>query len=272
MRTSVDTHGWADLGALVSRLRGGGCGTAAIAFTSPAWSSLITRAAPDRTPGHAGTLAALRRLRNWSHQCQDFCDLDIPRHRARRRASPPCRSRSPDTTSQRPRPGSTRRGGGALGTPRSTIRAAASGSPARRSRRGCPLSVQAAVSGVHPVRGHLAVPGVAAGLGLGVHHLLGEPADHLPQQVGARRGQGLLELRARTGTMSPKATSLSLVALTPLSKDHEVAASHHSEMSRQGTTVTSVSRAPYITFVDANRFSSSLGLYSFLPCQVCLVP
>jgi len=67
-----------------------------------------------------------------------------------------------------------------------------------------------------PVRADLSVARVARDLDVGVHHLLGELPDYRLQHVRARRRQGLLELRAGTGTMSPAATSLSFVAPKPL--------------------------------------------------------
>ena len=64
---------------------------------------------------------------------------------------------------------------------------------------GVPLPRPVAVARVDPVRADLAIAGAARRLDLGVHHLLGERPDHLPQQVRARRGQGLLERVARHG-------------------------------------------------------------------------
>ena len=74
-----------------------------------------------------------------------------------------------------------------------------------RSRRRYP------VAGVDPLRRDL--PVLAPHLHLGVHHPLGEPPEHLPQQARARRCQGLLELRAgKPAQCSPAATSLSFVS------------------------------------------------------------
>jgi hypothetical protein len=68
--------------------------------------------------------------------------------------------------------------------------AAASGSPARSSRPGCPIPPPVPVAGADPVRADVPVPGVAADLDISVHHRLGELADHLPQHVRARRLPG----------------------------------------------------------------------------------
>src|SRR5262249_20191375 len=63
-------------------------------------------------------------------------------------------------------------------------------------RPGVPLPPPVTVPRVHPLRGHLPVPGPADALDLGVHHPLRETPDHLPQQIGTRRLQRVLESRA----------------------------------------------------------------------------
>jgi hypothetical protein len=94
---------------------------------------------------------------------------------------------------------------------------------------GVPLPLPVAVAGVDPVRAHLPVPRPAAHLDLGVHHPLRKPADHLPQQVRARCGQSLLELRARNRHNVTYGHFALLRCSESTSKDREVAASHHGD-------------------------------------------
>src|SRR6266545_1532236 len=58
---------------------------------------------------------------------------------------------------------------------------------------GVPVPSPVPLTGVHPLRSHLPIPGVAADLQVRIHHPLREPLDHLPEQVRARRLQRVLE-------------------------------------------------------------------------------
>ena len=117
---------------------------------------------------------------------------------------------------------------------------------------GVPLPPPVAVAGVHPVRGHLPVPRVAADLDVGVHHPLGELPDHRPQHIRARRYQGLLELRAGNRHNVTCGHFALLRLELAISKDREVAASHHGDTPYSGNSVTSVPVTPYTTSVDVN--------------------
>src|SRR5581483_12106997 len=118
---------------------------------------------------------------------------------------------------------------------------------------GVPVPHPLAVAVVHPLRAHLAVRRAAADLDLGVHHLLGERPDHLPQHVRARRRQGLLELRAGNRHNVTRGHFALLRLRLRISKDREVAASRHGNTPYSGKLVTLVPVTPYTTSVDANR-------------------
>ncbi len=70
-----------------------------------------------------------------------------------------------------------------------------------------------------------------------IHHPLRETPDHLPQQIRARRREGLLELR---GSNRHNVTYGHFVLLRlglSTSKDHEVAASRHTDTPTLDETV-----------------------------------
>ena len=176
------------------------------------------------------------------------------RRRGRRRASPPAGSRRPaGSWSPRPRPAPARPGGGAPGSPGSTtpdrsLGMASSIVPARvsHSRRRYPLRELTRSGVTSPY------PALHADLDVGVHHPLGELPDHLPQQVRARRCQGLLELRAGNGHNVTCGHFALLRCSETTSKDREVAASHHGDTPYSGNQSHSVPVTPYTTSVDVN--------------------
>src|SRR6185437_11466822 len=88
---------------------------------------------------------------------------------------------------------------------------------------------------------------------VGVHHPLGELPDHRAQHVRARRGQGLLELRAGNRHNVTCGHFALLRCSETTSKDREVAASHHGDTPHSGNSVTSVPVTPYTTSVDVNE-------------------
>jgi hypothetical protein len=112
---------------------------------------------------------------------------------------------------------------------------------------GVPLPRPVAVAGVDPLRAHLPVARAAPHLHLGIHHLLGEPADHLPQHIRARRCQRLLELGARNRHNVTYGRFALLRCHESTSKDREVAASHHGDTPHSGNSVTPVPVTPYTT-------------------------
>src|SRR5215469_3807641 len=107
-----------------------------------------------------------------------------------------------------------------------------------RPRTGVPLTPPVPVPGVHPLRGHLPVPGPAHLLDLGVHHPLRKALDHLPQKIRARRRESLLELHARN-RHNVTCGHFALLRLSDNnSKDHEVAVSRQADTPVQNETVT----------------------------------
>ena len=88
-----------------------------------------------------------------------------------------------------------------------------------------------------------AIARVAADLGLGVHHPLREPLDHLPQHIRARRCHVLLRLGLST------------------SKDHEVAVSGHADTPSDRRT--SHGRISYPIHHSRGREPGSIGLGSY---------
>ena len=183
------------------------------------------------------------------------CDLDRPTTPREAAASPPAGSRRPaGTTWPPPRPAPARPAAGAPGTPGSTTPGAAWDRQLDRPR---PVSHSRRRyrCGIHPVRRDLPVARVARHLDVGVHHPLGELADHRPQQIRARRRQGLLELGARNGHNVTCGHFALLRCTETTSKDREVAASHHGDTPYSGNSVTSVPVTPYTTSVDVNTTS-----------------
>jgi hypothetical protein len=105
-------------------------------------------------------------------------------------------------------------------------------------RAGVPVPPPVTIAGVHPLRGHLPVPGPAQLLDLGVHHPLRKALDHLPQQIRARRRESLLELRAGNRHNVTHGHFVLLRLSDANSKDHEVATSRHADTPVQDETVT----------------------------------
>lgn len=64
---------------------------------------------------------------------------------------------------------------------------------------GVPRTGAVAVTGVDPLAADLAVAGAAQLLDLGVHHPLRELADHRPEQVRARCGEGVFQVLPSSG-------------------------------------------------------------------------
>jgi hypothetical protein len=172
--------------------------------------------------------------------------------RGRRLASPPAGSTRPaGSWPRRPGPAPARRGGGAPGTPGSTTRAAAWGSPARSSRRVC-LSPAGSRCGSSPGpswpprtprcsgprRRRPSSFGRASG-----PSPVAKPGSPMPGSPRTARG---------TGTVSPAATSLSFVVPKPLRRiarwPPRITATPYS-----GNSVTQVPVTPYTTSADVNH-------------------